>query len=182
MWFSDFLLGKKKNNARQQILSKPVGLQQPQNAPGPVVRETQIAYNPDLVPQLKAEHQHLLELFGMVMTAFSQNDLPSTVKLLGDFRRKLHGHRLTENIRFYIYLEHSLAEDREKLFIAYSFRQEMEEIGKVMHAFVHKYKEIATHPDAFTSFGQELDNIGKVLVNRIQREEKILYPLYFQTY
>jgi regulator of sigma D len=124
----------------------------------------------------------LLEVFGMISTAFSKNDLPLTAKFLDDFRGKIQAHLLTENIRFYIYLEHSLTNDTASSAMVHDFRQEMDEIGKAVLAFLMKYREIATRPDYAIPFSKDLEQIGKVLVDRIRREEDTLYPLYFRVY
>lgn len=147
-----------------------------------VAPRTQIAYDPDLVQRLKADHQQLLELFGKISAAFANNELPLTAELLDDFRHQIQAHLLTENIRFYIYLEHSLTSDMASAALVHNFRQEMDDIGKAVLAFLVKYKEIATRPDFSVPFGKDLEQIGKVLADRVKREEDTLYPLYFPVY
>ena len=175
MWLFDFLFGKKRRDTQQQSFQTSNGV--PIHAPG-----TQISYNADLIPQLKAEHQQLLELFGMINMAFSRDDLQLTAKLLEDFRRGIQSHLLTENIRFYIYLEHSLTQDLESMSLMHGFRQEMDTIGKAVLSFLSKYKDIGTRPDFAIPFRKDLEDVGKILVDRITREEETLYPLYFPTY
>jgi len=175
MWLVDFLFGVKKRDVQQQTTREPDVV--PRLAPG-----TQISYNIDLIPQLRAEHQQLLKLFAMINKAFAGNDLVLTAKYLEDFRRGIQSHLLTENIRFYIYLEHSLGQDTESLGLMRDFRQEMDTIGKAVLTFLGKYKDIATRPDFSIPFAKDLEDVGKVLVDRIKREEETLYPLYFPVY
>ncbi|MCL2524773.1 MAG: hemerythrin domain-containing protein [Betaproteobacteria bacterium] len=175
MSFLDFLFGRKRKDTQEQVLEKPE--EAPKHAPG-----TQISYSPDLVPQLHEEHQKLVEIFGMINTAFAKNDLPLTAKFIDEFRRDIQAHLLTENIRFYIYLEHSLEKDSESLYLVHSFRQEMDTIGKAVLAFLSQYKDIGTRPDYALPFGRDLEEVGKILVDRIRREEETLYPLYLPIY
>jgi len=175
MWLIDFLFGKKRKDSQQQAPQERAPA--PRHAPG-----TQISYSPDLIPQLKGEHQQLLELFGMVNNAFAKNDLALTAKFLENFRRGIQSHLLTENIRFYIYLEHSLGQDLESLSLMHDFRQEMDTIGKNVLSFLSKYKEIGSRPDFAIPFATDLETVGKILVDRIKREEETLYPLYFPIY
>jgi len=168
-----FLFGRKKKDTSQN-LQQPAAVA---HAPG-----TQIAYSPDLIPQLKTEHQQLLEIFGKINAAFAKNDLPLTARFLEDFRREIQSHLLTENIRFYIYLEHSLVQHMESLSLMHEFRQEMNAIGKAVLSFLNKYKDIGSRPDFALPFSRDLEDVGKILVDRIKREEETLYPLYFPVY
>jgi regulator of sigma D len=105
-----------------------------------------------------------------------------TAKHLKDFRHGIQSHLLVENVRFYIYLEHSLQQDPESLSMVHGFRQEMDSIGKAVLAFLNKYKDIDTHSDFAVPFGKDLEEVGAILIARIKREEETLYPLYLQTY
>jgi len=177
MWLIDFLFGKKeKQAAPQKRVEKPS--EDPGQAPG-----TRISYSPDLIPQLKDDHRRLLELFGTISEAFSRNDLPATSRLLEEFRGGILSHLLTENVRFYIYLEHALRhEDQESFNLMHHFRHEMDTIGKSVLAFFAKYQNIDKQPGLALSFGKDLENVGAILVERIKREEETLYPLYLPVY
>lgn len=175
----DFLFGKKRPpetpaaQAPQQHTASEAG----GNAPG-----THIAYHPNLIGQLQADHQKLLGIFGNIQAAFSQGNLVGTAKLLEEFRGTIQGHLLTENVKLYIYLEHALRQDEESHHLVHDFRHEMDGIGKVVLAFLGKYKEIANQPGLAAAFGPELEQIGAALVARIKREEETLYPLYLPAY
>ncbi|MFD2270519.1 hypothetical protein ACFS07_03625 [Undibacterium arcticum] len=56
----------------------------------------------------------------------------------------------------------------------------MDEIGRAAFAFFDKYQDSSsmTTAEARQSFKTEFEGIGKVLVDRISREETMLYPLY----
>ncbi|MCL2830232.1 MAG: hemerythrin domain-containing protein [Betaproteobacteria bacterium] len=176
MWLIDFLFGRKRKQAESQE-SQESGTDSGQ-APG-----TRIAYSPDLIPQLKGDHQRLLEIFAMISEAFTNNDLAATSRLLEEFRGGILGHLLTENVRFYIYLEHALRqEDQESFNLIHHFRHEMDTIGKSVLAFFSKYQNIDKQPGLALSFGKDLENVGAILVERIRREEETLYPLYMPVY
>ena len=143
---------------------------------------TGIGYDPSLISKLKGDHQELLKLYGNVNAAFTSGDFPSVIRELDKFRVALHAHLLLENVKFYIYLRHSLAEDPTSYELANGFKKEMDGIGKAVMAFLTKYQSIGVDKDLANTFGAELAGIGKVLVDRINREEGTLYPLYHQSY
>jgi len=155
--------------APSTILAKPAK----DAAPG-----TRIHYHPELVQQLTDEHQALLQTFGAIRTATVQGNLAGATECLERFRVQLQSHLLTENVRLYIYLEHQLAQDASSYALIHEFRQEMDAIGKVLATFLHKYQRLAQQPELSAPFLKELTGMGKVLVERIQREEATLYPLY----
>lgn len=178
MGILSFLFDGKKQPAEAPIQAPPAApAQSPSQAQG-----TQISYNPDLVPRLQEEHRHLLKLFGEIEQAFQSNDLEVTAARLEEFRGAVLDHLMTENIRFYIYLEHSLQHDPDSFELMHGFRHEMAGIGKAVLAFLSKYKEIAGQPNLAISFGSDLKQVGEVLVGRIRREEETLYPLYLPVY
>ena len=172
MWFIDFLFGKKKNPAPPQP-------DQATSAHGAQAPGTQIAYSPELIGQLKGDRQRLLELFRNISDSFASGDLAAAARLLGEFRSGILSHLLTENVRFYIYLEHTLKHGNpEKFDLAHHFRHEMDSIGKAVLAFLNKYQGLDKQPELAASFGQDLENLGTILAERIRREEETLYPLY----
>lgn len=174
----DFLFGKKRPPETEAGRVSP----QPMAAAGGQAPGTHIAYHPNLIDQLKADHQKLLGIFGNILTAFKAGDLAGTANLLEEFRGDIQGHLLTENVKLYIYLEHALRQDEESHSLVHGFRHEMDGIGKAVLAFLGKYKNIASQPDLAASFGPELEQIGEALVARIKREEETLYPLYLPAY
>lgn len=140
---------------------------------------TQLHYDPALVPNLVADHQVLLGIFGEIGAAMERKDMHSTKEKLGEFGDALRGHLLKENVRFYVYLQHSLEGDSENAAIMHEFRKEMQHIGKAVADFLHKYTaEGEWDARMWQSFQEEVGGIGKVLTRRIETEENMLYPLY----
>lgn len=175
----DFLFGKKKAAG-----SSPAAAAAPSGpataattAPG-----TRIQYSPELVAQLKDDHQALLATYGRIKSAYEAGDLAATSARLEQFRGQILAHLLKENVRFYIYLEHALAGDPASQALVHQFRHEMDGIGKAVMAFLDKYRQIAVGTSLAGSFGADLASIGSVLVQRVRSEEETLYPLYLPAY
>ena len=152
---------------------KNSGSQEQQVAPG-----TEIRYSPDLIDQLLSDHKELLKIFTNIQTSFEQQDYRRTAKFLSEFRSALQSHLLTENVRLYVYLEQSLANDDMTYELMRDLRREMEGIGRSAMNFLRKYEAIGIDKDLATHFAKDLKTIGSILTQRIQKEEKVLYPLY----
>lgn len=185
MFLFDLLFGKREKKAVPATDPVPP----PAEAAAPPVEEagartapgTRIHFNPELIPRLTADHQRLLQGFTSIREAALGGDLATAALRLETFRNDLQGHLLTENIRFYVYLEHALAEDPENHALMRGFRHEMDDIGKAVVAFLGRYRTLAEDPGLAEGFASDLDGIGAVLVERIRREEETLYPLYRPT-
>jgi hypothetical protein len=146
-------------------------------APGTAIR-----YDPELIDKLKRDHRDLLSAFGSIKNSFESGNLQSVVEQLDAFRVGIQSHLLTETVRLYIYLEHQLAGDETSRRLIHDFRHEMDGIGKTVVAFLAKYKHLGANANLAASFAQDLDAVGKILVDRIRREEEVLYPLYASAY
>ncbi|WP_303901238.1 hemerythrin domain-containing protein [Thiohalomonas denitrificans] len=153
------------------------GRQEYAPAPG-----TQIRYDPALVNSLEQDHQKLLRIYTAIKEAFDAGDYETVSARLNEFRAVLQGHLLTENVRLYIYLDRQLAGDDTNSDLIHGFRREMDGIGKDVMNFLKKYETIGVDIDIATAFIRDFEAIGKVLVDRIEREEATLYPLYLPTY
>lgn len=137
-----------------------------------------LTYDPTLVKSLKDDHQALVQIFQQVDTACRQLKFAQCGEALRQFRTRFTDHLIVENTRFYLYVKHAMeAADPASITIARGFQQEMYQIAKVVTAFVDKY---SGNEEALRSaaFAEELQGIGKALLERIEREEKSLYPLY----
>ena len=143
---------------------------------------TQIRFSPDLVDSLKDDHQSLLGLYGEINTAFNEKRYDDVSSQLLTFKSGLNAHLLTENVRLYIYLQHALSSDPSSSELIHGFRKEMDEIAKVAIGFLRKYEAIGVDEDLAAHFAADFATIGKVLVERIEKEENTLYPLYMPSY
>lgn len=184
MFLFDLLFGKRdKTSAAAEdsgsaTPAPDVAACAPGPAPANAAPGTKISYSPELIAKFKHDHQQLLQLFGATKAAATAGDVVTAAARLDDFRGALQGHLLNENIRLYIYLEHALAANPDSHALVRGFRHEMDEIGKAVVSFLAKYRELASKPELAAPFSEELDGVGAVLVQRIQREEETLYPLY----
>lgn len=143
---------------------------------------TTIQYNPDLIVQLTKEHRQLLTMFGEIRVAFERGDYKKTVQKLNEFRSAFQAHLLTENVRLYIFLERSFADDETSYELIRGLRREMDGIARTALAFLEKYETIGIDKDVETSFARDVDAIGKILMHRIDSEEQALYPLYLDSH
>lgn len=166
---------KKKADNRETVPATPQ--QEVHTAPG-----TQIRYSADLIASLQNDHQTLLSLYGDIQAAFEDKRYTDVSAMLTTLRSGLNAHLLTENVRLYIYLDRSLATDATSSELIHGFRKEMDEIAKVALGFLRKYEAIGVDADLADHFAADFATIGKVLVERIQKEENTLYPLYMPEY
>lgn len=171
MFLFDLLFGRREPAA-------PAAAAAEAPAPASAAPGTSIHYHPDLIGRLTADHQVLLKLFSEAGVAAVRGDVIAAAARLEEFRVALQSHLLTENIRLYVYLQHSLADDAASHALIHEFRHEMDGIGRAVVAFLGKYRDLAAHPERAGEFSAELAAVGKVLVERIRREENTLYPLY----
>lgn len=138
---------------------------------------TGVSYKPDLVPQLKQDHQKLLVLFGEIQKAAGRAEFNTLQARLSDFKNALNGHLLVENMHFYAYVSALYAMDEDNAATIHEFRREMGGISRVVKDFLKKYESINSLPELAT-FQTDLSGIGEALVKRIEREEGQLYSLY----
>jgi hemerythrin-like domain-containing protein len=161
-------------NKKRQPQTPPTAYR---NAPG-----THISYSPELVDNLKSDHQALLSLYIEIKSDLDARRYPKIVEKLAEFRTALTSHLLTENVRLYVYLDRQFSRDETNSELIRSFRKEMDNIGRIAMNFLRKYEELGVDADLVKHFSKDFATIGEVLTNRIQREEETLYPLYVEDY
>lgn len=135
-------------------------------------------YQPELIAQLKAEHQHLLQLVADIKAGCEVANYAEVFDKLTELRTSLEAHLLIENAGLYLYLQHSLADDDTCAEVMRRFHSEMDAIGIAAMEFLNKYQAIGINSDLAPTFSQEFALISRILKNRIRNEELILYPLY----
>lgn len=138
-----------------------------------------VSYNADLIPGCKAEHQDLLAVYTEMMAAAESGDLEQTQakqKLLSD---GLKGHFSKEFKDLYVYLDYRTRSDEDKSEFerVRSFRVELQQIGVQITTIVNRY-ESQLDATMLPEFIEDYKKLGGALVDRIEREETILYPLY----
>lgn len=146
-------------------------------APGTTIR-----YSPELINNLKSDHQRLLALYTEIKSHFEHGRYKKVVEKLGEFRTALTSHLLTENVRLYVYLDRQFSADETNSELIRGFRKEMDGIGRIAMNFLRKYEELGVDSELSERFSEDLATIGKVLSERITREEQTLYALYLPEY
>lgn len=169
-WFT----GGTKAKAMPQVAAQPAETKPSSTAPS----STGIRYNPDLVASLKKDHQVLLGVAGEIVAAWNARNSDLLYDKLHAFKDGLNGHLLTENVKFYAYLEQRYGSDEETRVLIHQFRQEMNGIAKAATAFIRKYHVKPWTDELHNAFKGEFDQVATLLVKRIEREENQLYTLY----
>ena len=141
---------------------------------------TQIEYDPGLVDKLKSDHVQLVKVYGKIMHAIEHQELDKLENLLEMFLALFNAHALSEYIKLYVFLDYTFRDNREQHDTIMRFRQEMNEIGKVVRKFAHYWKRSGITDSNLAKFDSQIQQIGKVLTKRIKVEENQLYEIYNQ--
>lgn len=155
----------------------------PDPAPAPVHTLTRSTpqtprFDAQLVPQLTHDHRelvHAYEQIGLLPERDRWDLLPAQ---LLSFKSLLEAHLLAENVRFYNYVEYTLRDDEENFSLIRDFRREMNAIARGVIEFVKKYQQPLVSSAERGAFLADYRHVGALLVQRIEREEGSLYPLY----
>jgi hypothetical protein len=137
-----------------------------------------IQYDGALIPHLKDDHAHLVKQFTSLMPLLKQGDVKGFRAKLMSFKAEFQGHIIKENVKFYVYLEQSLAGDDTNLELMRDFRREMNAISRAVVNFCNKFAEAKMDGLVIRQFEVESGEIAKALLVRIEREERDLYSLY----
>lgn len=138
----------------------------------------QIGYDPKLVDSLLHDHSELGRIFAGIGDAQKAGNFTDIRPLLVNFKSRLEAHVLTENVRFYNYLEQSLGSDTNNTAVMHDFRREMNGIARGVVNFVKKYQSSGFTPGEQRQFAEDYAAVGKLLEQRLDSEENNLYPLY----
>lgn len=148
-----------------------------QTTPTPGIR-----YDPKLIETLLADHARLGTLFARIGTLEKSGEYAEVRTLLTHFKSSLQAHILTENVRFYAYLEKSLSSDTDNATTIHEFRRDMNTIARKVVDFVKAWQnsDFAT-PAERQQFADDYKLVGQLLEQRLDSEENSLYPLYQAT-
>lgn len=138
-----------------------------------------INYDPSLINGLTKDHHHLVDIFQRIWSeGYERHDYPRLAQLLTEFKSGFQAHLIKENVRFYVYLEQSLAGDTHTLQIVRDFRTDMNEIATAVVQFCKRYTREAFTMEMVRDFPGDYQKIGEALTRRVSLEEKELYTLY----
>ena len=140
--------------------------------------QARFGYSPELIGSLTGDHADLLRRYRELEQLAHRGQHATIPMALAGFKNKFDLHVLNENLQFYCHLEQRLARRAGDLARLKGFRLEMNAIARSVVNFVKKYRVEGVRPDNVQAFLIELRGVGLQLVQRLEREEKDLYPLY----
>jgi len=140
--------------------------------------EKGVGYHPNLVENLKSDHQALFTIYGAMVALVNQGKYAELTPKLQEFKMALQAHVLVENVQFYVYLQNKLQDDPMNLEFIKDVRKEMNGIARAVVNFSKKYETIEFTNEVKQTFSDDLNEIGTVLTQRVEMEESQLYTLY----
>lgn len=151
-----------------------------QDGGGPEVpsAEGRISHDPRLIDTLLRDHAELGRLYGRIGAAVEAGNFDEVRSFLTTFKSRLDAHLLTENLRFYNYLEQSLADDPGSARMVREFRHEMNDIAHAVVTFIKQYQASDFSPVDRQRFALDYEAVGRKLEHRLDCEEDSLYRLY----
>lgn len=138
-----------------------------------------VAFNKTLIKTLVKDHKILLSEFTAMINAVNTNNFELANRLLASFASKIVEHLSLENIELYVYLEFmavNITADEKNMMKG--FRAEMSEIASAVTGFINTYTNDPIGPHNQAIFLHNANESAGILVDRIGREEKALYPMY----
>ena len=139
-----------------------------------------LGFRPDLVAELTHEHRLLESAFASLAAAHHSGDIEACIFRLRAFTNLLRAHLLKENLQMYRYLRHALAATPGAAARTEALRREMQDIGRTLNAFTNAYLGATWDEARRRALGRDLIEIGQILTQRIETEERALYPLYLE--
>lgn len=137
-----------------------------------------ISYTPGLVKSLTSDHHQLLGLFEDAEVLFARNRVNLAVERLRKFARACGEHRMKEDVRLLIYLEHRFQHDETLYQRLRDFRRERDRNARRVREFIEKYEALEIDRDLEHGFIDEAKEVGALMVAYMEREEHEIYPLY----
>lgn len=169
-----FFSGKSRNNNKQTDNDRYARSTTQGSKAGRTIK-----YDPALINALKKDHHTLVDIFQRIWSeGYERHDYRQLSHLLTLFKSTFQAHLIKENVRFYVYLEQTLAEDVHTLQIVKDFRTDMNEIANAVVQFCKRYTHEAYTAEMVRDFRGDYQKIGEALTRRVSLEEQELYVLY----
>lgn len=137
------------------------------------------AYDLSLIGALESDHEQIVDLYTSVLNS-AKNGKYLTLQLsLVELATSFTDHIQVEDELLYGYLK-IMASNKSALEqkIVADFSSEMKNISISIFEFLTQSPFIPVSESNIDEFIKEFKKIGLMLQNRIEREEKILYPIY----
>lgn len=138
----------------------------------------EIGYDAGLIEQLKSDHHGLVKAFTEISAAVKCKQYREVPRLLGRFKIALQAHIMTENVKFYVYLQNKVASDPDTSQYVADLRKEMDGIARAVVKFANTHSTSMLTEETAEAFAQQLGEIGEILLQRVHLEESSLYTLY----
>jgi hypothetical protein len=132
----------------------------------------------NMVKKLTDDHRVLLTMYGQVMREADDGQWRVVQQKIVEFQSVLTDHLLLETVKVYSYLKQRYKNDEDISASIQDFSTEMNGIRKHVVVTLASFSDIAVNTTKQHAFREVWRSIGTALGNRIQREEKSLYPLY----
>ncbi len=139
--------------------------------------ENGVKYDPYLIKKLNNDHKALTKFYDEIMEAASEDKYDIVTTKLNSFVDRLRIHLMTEQIKFYNYLEHVFKNNELTKTMNKSFQDRIKVIGQKAIDFIDKYENIDWNDETKQTFVKEIENLDKILAERATMEED-LYELY----
>jgi hemerythrin-like domain-containing protein len=133
----------------------------------------------DLIATLKQQHVLVLELVAKIEAALTQRDGVAIQTHLDQLRTGLLAHLALEDSKLYPALvqQAESAGEAQRALVAKTFATNMQQISEALVRFLGRYATVST-PAVLETFSREWRGVVNTLRQRIDSEEKTLYPLY----
>ena len=167
---------------REYLQSDPSKTYAPPSARPPHAPGIYVGYDPLLVGRMRAEQQRILVLFAQAQALLTTHDYAGVKHKLNELRVTLQDHLMTANVKFYVYVSRYLAGDAAKSAIIGEYRREMLVSSRKIMDFLRTYSTASFDDNLANTFQVGLLVISAALVERVEREQVSLYPLYQASY
>ncbi len=140
---------------------------------------TFLNYDISLIGALESDHDQILTLYKKILQKAREKDFASLQLTLVEFATAFTNHIQVEDERLYSYLK-TLASTKSSVEqkVVAEFSSEMKNISISIFSFFSQSPCIPVKEDTVDHFIGEFKQMGALLEDRIEREEKILYPIY----
>jgi hypothetical protein len=132
----------------------------------------------NLIKKLTDDHRTLMAQYGEIKHDADLENWQILEQRLGYFQVTLTDHLLVETVKLYSYLKQTHRHDEDAYASIQDFTAEMSVIRKNVTSAIANFRDISFNIEKQKTFPEVWRAIGVALGNRIQREEKSLYPLY----
>lgn len=137
-----------------------------------------IAYDPELIVKLESEHRMLKQQLKLMGQLIAEKQFGRFVQILEEFRSSLVSHVFEENLKLYIYLQHSLKDKPDQNGKMRALRKRVDDVGIEVIDFLDKYKDVEMNPQIQTTILEDFEHVNAIYLARIQIEEDELFSMY----